>query len=253
MTRDKKNFRVAAVIGGTRGLGYQLALRGRKANLPTVVYGRSVASPPPSDHFEMRILDLCDLRSVRSANIELPRPAYVFWVAGAWLKKALVQTDEDDLRALTQLLFTGPVLFLRRLLAAANGPVHLITIASSSSWKRREYEALYCGLKAAQAAFTRNLVPELIAADPASKVTLINPGGLAVPDFHTDLEIDLGTMMDPGEVADIIWRLTREQHEPFTEVQILRSQELGQEGVPVISLGSRAPESPQVGARVHRS
>ncbi|OON82752.1 hypothetical protein B1H18_01555 [Streptomyces tsukubensis] len=244
--------KAAAVIGGTHGLGHQLALRGSSAGLHTIVYGRSVNSIADSGGLDTRALDLTDPDSVRTANIAMPTPAYVFWVAGAHLKKALVETDEAELTALTRLLFTGPVSFLRRLLTADHGPVHLVTIASSSSWKRRERETLYCALKAAQAAFTRNLVPELLAAHPSSRVTLVNPGGLAVPDFHTGLDIDYGHMMDPGEVADIIWRLARQQAGPFEEVQILRSAEPGREGVPEVSFGPRPPQSPQPGEPAHR-
>ncbi|MGG2464371.1 SDR family oxidoreductase [Streptomyces sp. RGM 3693] len=244
-TAPPHTHRAAAVIGGTHGLGHQLALRARTAGLTTVVYGRSADTVPTATGFDTRRLDLTDLDSVRTADIAMPTPAYLFWVAGAFLKKSLVDTEEAELTGLTQLLFTGPVLFLRRLLAAQDGPVHLVTIASSSSWKRREREALYCGLKAAQATLTRNLVPELTAAHPGSRVTLINPGGLAVPDFHTGLEIDYGHMMDPGEVAGIIWDLVRRQTAPFQEAQILRSGVPGREGVPEVSFGARVPQPPQ--------
>ncbi|GHH95920.1 SDR family NAD(P)-dependent oxidoreductase [Streptomyces capillispiralis] len=237
---------VAAVIGGTRGLGHQLAVRCRDAGLRTFVYGRSVHDLPPerSRGFEPRELDLCDADSVASADVSLPGPAYVFWVAGAFLKKPLAKTEDAEIDGLTDLLLTGPLKLLRRMLAAAPSSVRLVTIASSSGWKRRENESLYCALKAAQATATRGLVPELVEAHPANQVTLIQPGGLAVPDFHTGLEIDYGTMMDPAEVAGIIWDLAQSQRESFREVQILRSREPGQEGVPQVSFGPRLPEPP---------
>ncbi|MEE1802206.1 SDR family NAD(P)-dependent oxidoreductase [Streptomyces sp. JV176] len=252
-------FRGAAVIGGTHGLGRALALGARDRGLRTVVYGRS-ATPlpdaddllsgadgprPDADGLLPRSLDLCDPQSVRTASVDVPGPCYVLWVAGAFLKKALVETTEDEVEQLTRLLFSGPVLFLRRLLAETEGPVHLITIASSSSWKRRERESLYCGLKAAQATFVRNLVPELLAAHPENRITLVNPGGLAVPDFHTGLALDFGAMMDPGEVAEIVWNIAATQRRAFTEVQILRSREPGSEGTPEVSYGARVPQTPE--------
>lgn len=51
-------------------------------------------------------------------------------------------------------------------------------------------------------------------------------------------------MMDPAEVAGIIWDLAQSQRESFREVQILRSREPGQEGVPQVSFGPRLPEPP---------
>ncbi|MFJ6569427.1 SDR family NAD(P)-dependent oxidoreductase [Streptomyces sp. NPDC091292] len=238
-------YRGAVVIGGTHGLGRALALGARERGLLTVAYGRTAASLDDTEDLLPRFLDLCDPHSVRTASVDVPRPCYVLWVAGAFLKKPLVETTEYEVEQLTRLLFTGPVLFLRRLLAGAEGPVHLITIASSSSWKRREQESLYCGLKAAQATFVRNLVPEMIAAHPENRVTLVNPGGLAVPDFHTGLALDFGAMMDPGRVAEIVWDIATAQRQAFTEVQILRSRAPGSEGTPEVSYGARAPQPPE--------
>ena len=235
---------VAAVVGGTHGLGLQLGRRARLAGMRTVVYGRSAGQLKDDPDLEPRSLDLTDPASIAACDVVLPRPVYVFWVAGAFLKKSLVQTTDEELEGLTRLLLTGPVRFLRRVLSDAPGPLHLITIASSSSWRRREHETLYCALKAAQAHFTRTLVAELVEAHPDNRVTLVNPGGLAVPEFHTGMEIDYGTMMDPDEVARIIWRTVTEQRAPFAEVQILRSREPGREGVPIVSFGPRAPEEP---------
>ncbi|MFB6566364.1 SDR family NAD(P)-dependent oxidoreductase [Streptomyces noursei] len=241
---DSGRFRGAAVIGGTHGLGRALALSAHARGLRTVVYGRTAESLS-DDGLLPRHLDLCDPRSVRDTDVEVPAPCYVLWVAGAFLKKTLADTTEDEVEQLTRLLFTGPVNFLRRLLAAAGGPVHLITVASSSAWKRRERESLYCGLKAAQATFVRNLVPELLAAHPENRVTLVNPGGLAVPDFHTGLALDFGAMMDPDRVARIVWDIAADQRRPFTEVQILRSSAPGSEGTPEVSYGARTPQAPE--------
>ncbi|AUA16915.1 SDR family NAD(P)-dependent oxidoreductase [Streptomyces sp. SID8382] len=243
-------FQGAAVIGGTHGLGRALALAARERGLRTVVYGRSATHLPDDEGLLPRFLDLCDPQSVRTVSVDVPQPCYVLWVAGAFLKKPLVETTECEVEQLTRLLFTGPVLFLRRLLARTAGPVHLITIASSSSWKRRERESLYCGLKAAQATLVRNLVPEMRAAHPENRITLINPGGLAVPDFHTGLDLDFGAMMDPGRVAEIVWDIATGQRQAFTEVQILRSRAPGSEGTPEVSYGARAPQPPEEPAPV---
>ncbi|GGM48766.1 hypothetical protein GCM10012275_19630 [Longimycelium tulufanense] len=238
--------KAAGIIGGTRGLGFQLALRAHRADLHTVVYGRSAEKIPEKKlpGAEQRYVDLCDRDSVNRCDVHLPGPARILWVAGAFLKKPLADTSDAEIDGLTSLLLTGPLILLRRLLDAVPGPVHLVTIASSSGWRRRTDEALYCALKAAQAHCTRNLVPELLRRHPDSRVTLVNPGGLAIPEFHTGLALDYGTMMDPGEVADIIWRTATEQCEPFTEIQILRSRAPGREGTPQVSFGPRTPELP---------
>lgn len=231
-----------AVIGGTRGLGASLVRCTSQRGLRTVVYGRSVGV----DHsgLQRRVLDLSDHNSVAACDVTLGRPTLVFWVAGAFLKSPLTRTSDADIDGLTALLLTGPVKLLRRILEQDSGPIHLVTIASSSSWRRRENETLYCALKAAQAQFTRALVPELVEAHPANRVTLIQPGGLAVPDFHTGLQIDYGAMMDPDVVADIIVNHALAQEAPFDELQILRDRTPGREGIPLVTVGPRVPEYP---------
>ena len=99
---------------------------------------------------------------------------------------------------------------------------------------------MYCALKAAKAAFTRNFARELVRDLPGSKVTLINPGGLKTPNFWKNSGQDISKFMDPNEVAKIIWNEIERQEEPFKEVNILRKSDGGHN----ISYGPRIPEQP---------
>ena len=239
----------AVVLGGTRGLGLELAREARRRGHPTLVYGRSAeALREPGLRAER--IDLTDRASVAAADVSFPRPVYLFWVAGAFLKRPLADTDPARIDALTELMWRGPVELLRRMLAGDRpGPLHLVTVASSSSWRARQDETLYCGLKAAQAAFTRALVPELLRADPRNRVTLAQPGGMATPGFHADLDLtpeEFGQLMDPGRVARLLWQLVTDQQAPFREVQVLRGTATGDRTEPRLVWGPQAPEPPEL-------
>ena len=139
--------------------------------------------------------------------------------------------------------FSGPVRVLQLLHLGLHytlkHPYHLITIASTSSWKIRENETLYCALKAAKAAFTRNFARELVRDLPGSKITLVNPGGIKTGLFK-GTDQDISNFMDPDLIARIIWNDVIGQTVPFQEVQIMRNDD----GSPIVSYGPRVPEMP---------
>jgi NAD(P)-dependent dehydrogenase (short-subunit alcohol dehydrogenase family) len=254
-----------AVLGGTRGLGRRLAVEGLRRGHDVVAYGRSAApAAAQEERLRTRVLDLTDPAAVDSADLDElrgPGPLLLFWVAGAFLKRPLAETAPADIDRLTALLWQGPVHLLRRLLAdtpqqpSPGRPLHLVTVASSSSWRARDEQSLYCGLKAAQSAFTRGLASELLRADPRNRVTLIQPGAMATPGFHDDLGLEPGELdafMDPAEVAAAIWQLVdRPAHaegsdQRFLEAQLLRggTDPVTGRAVPRLLLGPQAPEPP---------
>lgn len=232
------------VLGGTKGLGLSLALEAIKRQLIPTIIGREFE---PLIHH----LDLTNTKFVqadllnRQCSIDIEYDYdYFIWCAGVFLKRPLHQTDDAQIDAMIDLHFRHPVLLLRDYLNKTIKPVHLIVIASCSSWKIRENEAVYTGIKAAQAAFARNLIPELHLRFPDAKVTLINPGGLATPNFHKNAEefIQEGIFLNPDTVAEIIWSKSLAQQQPFAEWQILRDKKLPNPDRPVIIAGPQLPE-----------
>ncbi|MBF0145350.1 MAG: SDR family oxidoreductase [Magnetococcales bacterium] len=239
----------ALLLGATKGLGLELAREGARRNLSPIIYGRSASEPnaiteiPPQA--VLYPIDLHSAERVQHAPLPTTPVAFFFWVAGAFHKGPLQQTEPSEIDLHTDLHFRGPVQFLRRFLRHQAEPFHLVTIGSVSSWRLREDEALYCGLKAAQTAFTRNFAVELVRDRPGSQVTLINPGGLNIPTFWEKWEStapDLGGFLDPGQVARIIWDLTLTQTEPFRETQLMRRKPHGSGVDPIIEHHPRCPE-----------
>jgi NAD(P)-dependent dehydrogenase (short-subunit alcohol dehydrogenase family) len=235
----------ALVLGGTRGLGLELCRALADDGVVPVVYGRSAEQsqelPAGSVRHE---LDLGDPDPLPDGGVDVEDVDFFLWVAGSFLQKPLEETSDHELQAMTRLHLTGPIAFLRQFHQRRRGPYHLITIASCSAWRLRSNEAIYCALKAAKAAFTRNFANDLLATRPGSRATLVNPGGLRTPHFWEGHGMDLGDFLDPVAVAGFIWSHARDQVRPFEEIQILRRKPVVPGAAPEITFGPRLPELP---------
>lgn len=167
---------------------------------------------------------------------------YVFWVSGRLIEKPFIDLESQELYEMTLLHYVGPIEFLRNLIRSQieyQKSFHLVTISSTSSWRVRNNQAIYCSLQAAKSAFTVNFVRELVRDLPGSKVTLIHPGGMKTELFK-DTNTDTSNFMDPDVVAKIIWDEVESQDSLFKEVQIMRNDD----GTPDVSYGPRMPELP---------
>lgn len=236
----------ALIIGGTKGLGLSLAWGTYERDIIPVITGRStwensINFPPIVEYFE---LDLTDPASFKSLSVLKRKPLdYVFWVAGNFTRQRFVEMVPGRVSEMVSVHLSGPVNVLQALHSEAidlRQPYHLVTIASTSSWRMRENETLYCALKAAKAAFTRNFAQELVRDLPGSKVTLVNPGGIKTPNFWARSSQDISKFMEPDVVARVIWDQVQRQAKLFEEMQIMRNDD----GTPNVSFGPHLPELP---------
>ena len=165
------------------------------------------------------------------------------------MRKPLTDFSDEEVDRMIATNLSGPIKLLTRIhrlmkmarpLAESPGqPYHLVVVASTSSYRVRDNETVYCTVKAAQAHFARNFARELDRDLPGSKVTLVNPGGIKTNLFrHTGQ--DTGRFMDPEAVAQIIWETVLVQTAPFCELNIPRHDD----GTPNPSTGQEKPESP---------
>ena len=240
--------KTALILGGTKGLGLSLSWEAHNRQVRPIIAGRSTGDTvnetfPPS--YDFLRLDLSDPESVEQqfARRSVGPVDYVFWVAGNFHRQALDKMPPEWIESMVGTHLSGPVRALElihfQLHYSLKHPYHLVTIASTSYWRIRDNESLYCALKAAKAAFTRNLALELGRDLPGSKTTLINPGGMRTALFDGTGQ-DVSKFMDPDDVAKIIWDEVESQQSLFKEVQIMRDSN----GDPSVSYGPRTPELP---------
>ncbi len=233
----------ALILGASRGLGLELALETQRRGMISVEVSKSVSSTfaTMSQGEVRRQADVADPTAVidiLELHRELPI-THVFWVAGIHRKQKFFDATYDDVDVMTRTHFIGPVNILRECFQRAwRSPIHLVTIASTSSYRMRENETLYCALKAAKAHFTRNFAAELARDLPGSKTLLVNPGGMRT-DFLKGVA-DVSNWMDPAAVAKIIWDRVAAQTKIYDEINILRQAD----GSPKVVDGPQTPETP---------
>jgi len=238
------------ILGGTKGLGLELARESSRLGILPIICGRSVYEDSVSKNFppgaERLSLDLADDYPDRNLNYvrrmaEEGKTSYFFWNAGIFSRKSFTLTDEKKMDIMINIHLRGPLRAILEFHRAQKNPYHLVVIASTSSWRLRENETIYCALKAAKAAFARNFAGELARDLPGSKVTLVNPGGLKTPNFWSESGQDISKFMEPETVAKIIWDEVRKQTEVFKEIQIIRNDD----GSPRLEYGPKLPELPK--------
>lgn len=244
------------ILGGTKGLGRAIAIGSLARGITPIVIGRTAkeaALDPELAGAEFHAADLSDPDAFLALMMRADRLLdlrYVFWVAGIFQRKSLYETTSDDLRSMIDIHLTGPLgalASIHRMMASAKPmseppgvPYHLVTIASTSSWRMRDNESVYCALKAAKAHFTRNFARELVASLPGSRATLINPGGMKTGLWENSGHPMPSGFMDPADVAKIIWEEVTGQTEPYREIQIFRNAD----GSARRERGPRSPEQP---------
>ncbi|MDP3985520.1 MAG: SDR family NAD(P)-dependent oxidoreductase [bacterium] len=249
------------ILGGTRGLGMEIARESVKRSIQTMIVGRKIESnllemlAASEGAAVFTAADITKPGEMLHVFTSIPSTEfrYIFWVAGIFEQKPLGAMTFSEIDAMIGTHLVGPLKFLaqfRRLKDTSSplanvpngGPVHLVVIASTSSWRLRTDETVYCALKAAKAAFARNFARELGGAYPGSKVTLINPGGIKTTFFdRLELARDTSGYMEPAAVAHIVWEEVMRQSGLYEEVQVIR----GEGGVPIVEYGPRLPEIPE--------
>ena len=213
------------VLGGTRGLGLELAKIAKFTGQEPLVFGRKWKYENPKIMFRQFDFtqDLAISRrivyelSVRHLLINI---THVFWVAGIYLCRPFVQVDEAEELKMTQVHLLGPLSFLRLFINRYQKPFHLVTVASTASWRLGKNEAIYRALKAAKAQFTRQLAYEL---PTGSKTTVVNVDGMKTDCFkEAGVKKDTSQFLDPAAVAECIWTEIAKQEAVLDELQIER-------------------------------
>lgn len=239
--------KTALIIGGTSGLGLSLAWGAHNRGIQPTIAGRSVndpevgmSFPPDASWLELNLANPASVERLGGRRTQ--RMDYIFWVAGNFSRQPLSKMSPERIVDMTAVHWSGPIRVLQLLHRHSHTlkhPYHLVTIASTSSWRMRNDESIYCALKAAKAHFTRNFARELARDLPGSKVTLVNPGGIKT-NLFSGTDQDISKFMDSSEVAKIIWNEIDQQVTSFKEVQIMRNED----GSPNVSYGPRLPEPP---------
>ena len=227
-----------AILGGTNGLGAEIAKIYQARGEPTITLGRTVKPvlTGTEDPKDIRIrMDLSDASGINRFASELQAAVRVrngrlqrfFWVAGMLVKGKFEEMGVRDLLCVIDVNLRNalPMVQAGWKLLNAGGDISkrsLVVIASTTglSPEPNPLEQAYAATKAAQVSFARALGGQ--AGDPRAKVALFCPGGMQTGFWHGMPNMDLKDFLDPAKVAQAIVDDVEKQESPFFERTIKR-------------------------------
>lgn len=206
------------IVGGTSGLGYELAKLYIKDKHKVIITGRK----DPSDaQLEFRKLPLSKSPQLKQ-DIEnfvgtLPHIDVLVYAAGFYQEGTLTELGTQDIKDMLDVGINAPIWFVRELLQQHGKLDTFVAITSTSQWTPRLKEPIYTATKAALGQFANS-----ISLDPRVKKTLVaGPAGMNT-EFWRMTEHDRLKFNNPAWVAGQIYEaLTPEYSYAF--IQVLRN------------------------------
>lgn len=205
-------MKTALIIGGTSGLGLELARQFKEYHV--IVTGRSGC-----DEFDFEQLDLTDpaLGSKVEAILERIKVDCLIYAAGFYQEGRMDELSEDDVKHMIRVGLEAPAIILSHVLRKQ--PLEsYIAITSSSAFTPRLLEPVYSATKGGLTMLAKSVSLD----DRVGKTLVAAPGGMATP-FWEGHGKDMSEFLDPQFVAKEIIHHLRASYD-YREIEILRGQ-----------------------------
>ncbi len=193
----------ALIIGGSNGLGLELAKLFKHEYSQVIVTGRTEPSLPGLTFVELALgsgkgfPQLMDWLIAKHSPFDL-----VVYNPGFYQEGKISELTDKQIIDMNIVGFAAAALLMQRIMKKQDLLSCFVAITSTSQWTPREYEPIYTAVKAALGMFANSL-----ALDPRIKKTLVvAPSGMQTKFWqHTDK--DTSEMLDPAWVAAEIMEL----------------------------------------------
>jgi len=215
------------ILGGTHGLGAEIAAQLQQAGEQTYVTGRSYDSAKHGlgakfDHTKPE--DAQAVQTQLDGLLADEKSVNLFWCVGMAYKGDFA--EQTTVQEMLEVDLTGPMLLVQHLwkqMLAKDALCKLVVVSSTSGIKARAEEAVYAATKFAQAGFTRSLGLESERLGSKIHVALFLPGGMQTQFWDTMGKPDVyDEFLDPKKVAQRILERTSAQTAPYYEETIER-------------------------------
>lgn len=189
------------IVGGTSGVGFELARLYSIAGHNICVTGRRTIDLPGVRHHYLNIAASADaLASDIDALLRaFPDIHTLVYAAGFRQRGSIDSLTDTDLAAMTNVGLLVPMMLAARLKPLAPTPLKLILVTSSSQYTPRPLEPAYAATKAALGMLGASLVRD----KGIGKVLVAAPSGIRTAFWDGSVE-DTSTMLDPKWVAQSI-------------------------------------------------
>lgn len=210
------------ILGGTSGLGLEMAKQLRKRGDRVLVLGKTYDSQKHGEGFPLDVYysDQVEAASARIEQILNGDDIHQFvWAAGYGWRGNF--EDQPSVRSMAEVNFSGALPLVQwawRKMSTQNRKSVLTIIGSTSSVKARSDEAVYVATKHAQAGLARSLGMQADEQKLPVRVALFLPGAMKTPFWNgRDLPADYMFFNDPAKIATHIINAIDCQQQPFLE------------------------------------
>jgi len=203
------------IVGGTSGLGLELARNMAAADEPVIISGRHdpLVGFAEYRHLDLGTGNLPDRIGEFVAN--LPPIKSLIYAAGFYQDGHITDLSDEDVDTMIDVGGRGLIFSVKKLLEKQGKVDELVTITSTSQWTPREYEPVYNFVKAGAGHYSHGQ-----ALDPRiSKTIVVGTSGMAT-EFWNGTGKDASSMMRPQWVAGQVMEL-RKRTDKYTFAKIL--------------------------------
>jgi short-subunit dehydrogenase len=185
------------VVGGTSGLGLEIAKLLKKRGDEVIITGRKNPEIKGLQFQKLRLDTGQDLAKNIEAFVEaLPLIDTFVYSAGFYQEGTLTDLGDQDIARMLDVGMHAPIWFTRELLQNQGEIKELIAITSTAQFVPRDKEIIYGAVKAGFAQFVNSLSLDA----RVKKVLVAAPGGIKTK-FWQATRTDTSTFNDPSWVA----------------------------------------------------
>jgi short-subunit dehydrogenase len=212
------------IIGGTHGLGQEIAKKLQASGEETYVVGRSYDEAEHGDGLKVDLSKAEEARQLANTVKELGTSAIsFFWVSGYGYNGDFAEQESPENMAAVNFGNVLPAAQQAfKSMLALQEVSHFVVVSSTTGYKARSDEAVYAGTKHAQVGFTRSLGLEAERLQSSVRVALFMPGGMQTPFWEGNQPGSYNEFLDPSKVAEHMVTVAEGQSATFYEEVIER-------------------------------
>jgi NAD(P)-dependent dehydrogenase (short-subunit alcohol dehydrogenase family) len=208
----------ALVVGGTSGLGLEIASLLQSKHCDVVITGRKM--PPDKRKTLFSALNLANenyLSDINNLLIGIGAVDILVYAAGFYQQGNLRDLPRSGIETMIRVGLTAPTMLLRSLLQYQKKLPVFVAITSTSQWTPRADEPVYCATKAAL-----GMLAESVSLDGSIGQTLtVGVSGMNTP-FWKDTNRNTRSMLEPAWVAAQVIDCLEDMYQ-YRFVKILRN------------------------------
>jgi short-subunit dehydrogenase len=196
------------IIGGTSGLGLELAKKYKEISSTVIVTGRRGLNV---DGLQYEQFDLAAPKlpeRVSKLVAQLPKVNVLVYAAGYFQEGRVTDLSDAQIEEMIDVGGRGLIYFAKALLKKQDKLDELITITSTSQWTPRKLEPVYNFAKAGAAHFSNGLAED----GRIGKVLVVGPAGMKTAFWDGIDRDDLSRMLDPAWVAGEVIKLREDEY-----------------------------------------